>query len=64
MVVGGDGGRLLSLREAYVLSLSLLLSLELFEKFVVGGGGWLRPILVFSLSLVQAEQYQPIDVKF
>ena len=31
------GGVILSLREAYILSLSLLLCLELFEKFVVGG---------------------------
>ena len=43
----------LCLREAYAY-LILLLCLELFQKFVVGG--WLRPILVFSLSLDQAEQ--------
>jgi hypothetical protein len=31
---------------------------RLGEKFVVvgGGGRWLKPILVFSLSLSQAEQ--------
>ena len=38
------GGQFLSLREAYILNLSLLGSLEPFEKFVVvvvvGGGGW------------------------
>ena len=35
------GGQFLSLREAYILNLSLLGSLEPFEKFVVvvGGGG-------------------------
>ena len=40
-------------------------SLEPFEKFVVVGGGgggggwwwWCKPILVFSLGLSQAEQY-------
>ena len=34
----GEGG-FLSLRVAYILSLSLLLLLELFKKFVVVGGG-------------------------
>ena len=56
------GGRVvLNLREAYVSRLILLLCLELFYKFVVGGawvGGWLRPILVFSLSLDQAKRLQ------
>ena len=50
-----------SLREANISNLSLLMSLEPFQKFlVVWWGGvvwWLRPILVFSLSLSQAEQY-------
>ena len=33
-------------------------SLEPFEKFVVGGGVMVcKPILVFSLGLSQAEQY-------
>ena len=58
------GGQFLSLREAYILNLSLLGSLEPFEKFVVvvGGGGWwwvvvvvvvvvCKPILVISLKL-------------
>ena len=45
---------------------SFLACLEVVEKFVVGGGGgwvvvggWVvcKPILVFSLSLGQAEQY-------
>ena len=40
MAVRGEGGGLLfSLREAYLLSLSLLLCLELFQNFVVVGGG-------------------------
>ena len=34
---GWGGGRFLSLREAYISSLSLLRSLEPFEKFGVGG---------------------------
>ena len=54
MAIGG--GVILSLREAYISGLSLLLCLELLKKFVVVGGWWLRPILVFSLSLDQAEQ--------
>ena len=38
-------------------NLSLLLSLESLEKFLCGGGWWVcKPILVFSLSLGQAEQ--------
>ena len=32
-------------------NLSLLLSLEPSKKFVVGGGGWLRVILVLSFGL-------------
>ena len=43
------GGQFLSLREAYISSLSLLRSLEPLEKFL---GGWvvvvLKPILVIS----------------
>ena len=35
----GGGGVILSLRKAYISGLSLLLCLELFEKFVVVGGG-------------------------
>ena len=38
MAVSGGGGYL-SYRVAYKLSLNLLLRLELFKKFVVGGGG-------------------------
>ena len=38
MAVGG-GAAILSHREAYTLCLSLVLCLELFEKFVVGGWG-------------------------
>ena len=38
------GGQFLSLREAYIPNLSLLVCLEAFEKFVVvvgwGGVGW------------------------
>ena len=39
----GGGGRdqLLSLREACIANLSLLLSLEHIEKFVVVSGGWM-----------------------
>ena len=52
----------LSCREANIPNLSLLLCLEPFQKFLVVGWwgvvGWLRPILVFSLSLSQAEQNQ------
>ena len=43
-----------------VQNFSFLACLEVAEKFVVGGGGgWVvcKPILVFSLSLSQAEQY-------
>ena len=52
----------LSFNEANIPNLSLLLCLEPFQKFLVVGWwgvvGWLRPILVFSLSLSQAEQYK------
>ena len=37
--VGVLGGEFLSLGEAYITNLSLLLCLEPFKKFVVGGGG-------------------------
>ena len=51
----GGGGQFGSLREAYIPNHSLLLCLEALEKFlVVGGVGWSRPVLGFSLS--QAEQ--------
>ena len=55
---GGVGGRgqFLGLKYAYIPNLSPLLSLEPFEKFLVGGGGWLRASLVFSFG--QAEQNQ------
>ena len=43
----------LILREAYISILSLVLSLEPFEKFVVVGGGWSKVILVLSLSFNQ-----------
>ena len=33
-----------------ILNLSLLLGLEPFKKFLVGGGGWLRAIFGFSLG--------------
>ena len=40
------------LRSACMSSLRLLLGIEPFKKFVVGGGGgWLRVILMLSLSL-------------
>ena len=62
----GEGGLFLRFRLVYIPILSLLLSLEYLEKFVWwwvvvgGGGGWwwwvCKPILVFSLSLSQAEQ--------
>ena len=39
MAVRG-GAEFFSLREVYILNISLLLCLELFQKFVVGGGGW------------------------
>ena len=42
-----------SLGEAYIPNLSLLLCLEVLEKFVVGWW-WSKLVLVFSLS--QAEQ--------
>ena len=47
--------------EAYISNLSILMSLEPSEKFVVVGGGgwwwwWLRGILVLSFGLSQAEQ--------
>ena len=44
------GSQFLILREAYISILSLVLSLEPFEKFVVVGGGWSKVILVLSLS--------------
>ena len=36
----GGGGSFFSLREAYILSFSLLLCLEPFKKISVGGGWW------------------------
>ena len=45
------GSQFLILREAYISILSLVLSLEPFEKFVVVGGGWSKVILVLSLRL-------------
>ena len=55
------GGLFITLRKTYIQNLSTLLSLEPLEKVPGGGwvvGGWwcLNPILVFSLSLSQAEQ--------
>ena len=47
------GSQFLILREAYISILSLVLSLEPFEKFVVMGGGWSKVILVSSLSFNQ-----------
>ena len=49
-------GQFFSPIEAYLSNLSLLLSLEPSEKFVVGGGWWLRVSLVLSFGLSQAEQ--------
>ena len=47
----------LGLRETQIPNLSTLLSLRPLEKVPFGGGGWcLNPILVFTLSLSQAEQ--------
>ena len=37
--MGGEGGQFLSLREAYIPNLSLLVCLEAFKKMLVGG--WL-----------------------
>ena len=65
---GGEGS-FFNLREAYVLSFSLLLCLEPCEKFSVGGGGWVVvvvysefSVLLWSKALVldldQAEQYK------
>ena len=36
----GRGGQFLSVTEAYIPNLSLLMCLEAFKKFLVGGGGW------------------------
>ena len=64
---GGEGS-FFSLREAYVLSFSLLLCLEPCKKFSVGGGWWVVVVVVYSefsvllwskalvLDLDQAEQ--------
>ena len=46
---GGEGS-FFSLREAYVLSFSLLLCLEPCEKFLVGGG-WVVVYSEFSVLL-------------
>ena len=46
----GEGG-FLRLRVAYILSLSLLLRLELFKKFVVVGGWWVVVETYFSVQL-------------
>ena len=52
------GGQFLSLKEACLSNLSILMGLEPAEKFavVVGGGCWLRVILVLSFDLSHAEQ--------
>ena len=56
----GEGGLFLMFRLVFIPNLGLLMSLESLEKFLCGGGGWWwvvgKPILVFSLSLSQAEQ--------
>ena len=49
------GGQFISLREAHIPNLSLLLCLKAVEKFPVVVVGWSRPVLGFSLS--QAEQF-------
>ena len=46
------GGQFLSLREAFILNLSLLVRLEALEKFLIGWW-WSRPVLEFSLSQVE-----------
>ena len=38
--VFGMRGIFLTLRYAYISNMSLLLGLEPFQKFAVGGGGW------------------------
>ena len=52
--------RLIYVSIAYIPNLSLLACLESLEKVPVGGWWWwvvvCKPILVFSLSLGQAEQ--------
>ena len=48
--VGRPGVNKLALEKPYISNLSLLLSLEPFEKFVVGDG-WSKVILVLSLRL-------------
>ena len=54
-----QGILLLSLRVDNIPNLSLLEILELLEKFLCAGGGWVvcKPILVCCLSLDQAEKY-------
>ena len=65
MAVREGGVLFFSLREAYVLSFSLLLCLEPCKMFSVGGGGWVVvysefSVLLWSKALVleldQAEQ--------
>ena len=59
-----EGGLFLRFRPVHILILSLLLSLESSEKFV--WWWWVvvvcKPILVFRLSLGQAEQQKHANV--
>ena len=55
-------GQFISPRKAYLLNLSLLLSIKPSKRFVVVVGGewwWLRVTLMLSLGLGQAEELKP-----
>ena len=51
--VGWNGSQFLILRWAYISNMSLLIGLEPFHKFAVGGGGgggWSKGILEFHFG--------------
>ena len=51
----GVGGQFVSLIEAYLTNISLLISIKLLKMIVVAGewvSGWLKGILVFSFSFM------------
>ena len=69
VVIGGGleigvGYQFFSLREAYISNLSLLMSLDLSERFVLGGG-WFVVVIesAFSVKLIPKPSRTKVIVK-